>query len=107
MTVTTAVERADERLTIDELAARTGMTVRIPIPADAPPTLEDKGVVMSYRIRAIVDRAFRSDLALERAIAYGRAGASEILLTTPARDGAAGIKRLATEVAAPLKAAFG
>ncbi len=46
-------------------------------------------------------------VALERAIAYGRAGASEILLTTPARDGAAGIKRLATEVAAPLKAAFG
>ena len=32
--------------------------------------------------------------ALERAIAYGRAGASEILLTTPARDGAAGIRRL-------------
>ena len=45
--------------------------------------------------------------ALERAIAYGRAGATEILLTTPARDGAAGIRRLATEVAAPLKAAFG
>jgi alkanesulfonate monooxygenase SsuD/methylene tetrahydromethanopterin reductase-like flavin-dependent oxidoreductase (luciferase family) len=46
-------------------------------------------------------------VALERAIAYGRAGASEILLTTPARDGAPGIRRLATEVAAPLKAAFG
>jgi alkanesulfonate monooxygenase SsuD/methylene tetrahydromethanopterin reductase-like flavin-dependent oxidoreductase (luciferase family) len=46
-------------------------------------------------------------VALEHAIAYGRAGASEILLTTPARDGAAGTRRLATEVAAPLKAAFG
>ena len=45
--------------------------------------------------------------ALERAIAYGRAGASEILLTTPARDGAAGIRRLATEVATPLRDAFG
>ena len=42
--------------------------------------------------------------ALERAIAYGRAGASEILLTTPARDGAAGIRRLATEVATPFAA---
>ena len=41
--------------------------------------------------------------APERAIAYGRAGASEILLTTPAREGAAGIRRLATEVAAPLR----
>ena len=46
--------------------------------------------------------------ALERAIAYGRAGASEILLTTLAREGAAGIRRLATEVAEPLKRdAFG
>jgi len=45
--------------------------------------------------------------ALERAIAYGRAGASEILLTTPARDGAAGIRRLATEIATPLRDAFG
>ena len=45
--------------------------------------------------------------ALEGAIAYGRAGASEILLTTPARDGAAGIRRLATEIATPLRDAFG
>jgi hypothetical protein len=54
---------------VDPAAFRGGMSVRIPIPADAPPTLDDKGVVMSYRIRAIVDRAFRSDLALERALA--------------------------------------
>ena len=46
-------------------------------------------------------------VALERAIAYGRAGATEILLTTPADEGAAGIRRLATEVAAPLRDAFG
>jgi alkanesulfonate monooxygenase SsuD/methylene tetrahydromethanopterin reductase-like flavin-dependent oxidoreductase (luciferase family) len=45
--------------------------------------------------------------ATERAIAYGRAGSDEILLTTPAREGAAGIQRLATEVAAPLRDAFG
>jgi alkanesulfonate monooxygenase SsuD/methylene tetrahydromethanopterin reductase-like flavin-dependent oxidoreductase (luciferase family) len=45
--------------------------------------------------------------ATERAIAYGRAGSDEILLTTPAREGAAGIRRLATEVAAPLRDAFG
>jgi alkanesulfonate monooxygenase SsuD/methylene tetrahydromethanopterin reductase-like flavin-dependent oxidoreductase (luciferase family) len=45
--------------------------------------------------------------ATERAIAFGRAGSDEILLTTPAREGAAGIRRLATEVAAPLRDAFG
>ena len=38
---------------------------------------------------------------------FGRAGSDEILLTTPAREGAAGIRRLATEVAAPLRDAFG
>ncbi len=41
--------------------------------------------------------------ALERAAGFVRDGASEIMLTTPARDGAAGIRRLATEIAAPLK----
>jgi alkanesulfonate monooxygenase SsuD/methylene tetrahydromethanopterin reductase-like flavin-dependent oxidoreductase (luciferase family) len=45
--------------------------------------------------------------ATERAIAYGRAGAVEILLTTPARDGAGGIRRLATDVAAALRDTFG
>jgi alkanesulfonate monooxygenase SsuD/methylene tetrahydromethanopterin reductase-like flavin-dependent oxidoreductase (luciferase family) len=45
--------------------------------------------------------------ATERAIAFGRAGSHEILLTTPARDGADGIQRLATEVAAPIRDAFG
>lgn len=54
---------------IDPQAFRGGTTVRIPIPADAPPTLNDKGVVVSYRIRALVDRSFRSDLAVERALA--------------------------------------
>ena len=45
--------------------------------------------------------------ATERAIAYGREGAHELLLTTPAREGAEGIRRLATEVAAPIRDAFG
>jgi alkanesulfonate monooxygenase SsuD/methylene tetrahydromethanopterin reductase-like flavin-dependent oxidoreductase (luciferase family) len=44
--------------------------------------------------------------AFAQAVAYGRAGASVIILTTLARDGAAGIRRLATEVAEPLKATF-
>ena len=45
--------------------------------------------------------------ALERAMGFVRAGAGHIMLTTPAREGAAGIRRLATEVAAPLRDAFG
>jgi alkanesulfonate monooxygenase SsuD/methylene tetrahydromethanopterin reductase-like flavin-dependent oxidoreductase (luciferase family) len=45
-------------------------------------------------------------MAFDRAVAYGRAGASEIILTTLAREGAAGIRRLASEVAEPLKATF-
>jgi len=54
---------------VDPQAFRGGTTLRIPIPADAPPTLADKGVAVSYRIRALVDRQFRSDLAVERALA--------------------------------------
>jgi alkanesulfonate monooxygenase SsuD/methylene tetrahydromethanopterin reductase-like flavin-dependent oxidoreductase (luciferase family) len=45
--------------------------------------------------------------ATDAAIAYGRAGASHILLTTLGREGAAGIRRLATEVAAPIRDALG
>ena len=45
--------------------------------------------------------------ALERAMGFVRAGAGHIMLTTPAREGAAGIRRLALEVAAPLRDAFG
>ena len=45
--------------------------------------------------------------ALERAMGFVRAGAGHIMLTTPAREGAAGIRRLATDVAAPLRDAFG
>jgi alkanesulfonate monooxygenase SsuD/methylene tetrahydromethanopterin reductase-like flavin-dependent oxidoreductase (luciferase family) len=45
--------------------------------------------------------------ATRAAIDYGRAGAAHLLLTTLGREGAAGIRRLATEVAAPIKDAFG
>jgi hypothetical protein len=54
---------------VDPNAFKTGVTVKIPIPADAPPVLNDKGVEVHYRIRALVDRAFRSDLAVERFLA--------------------------------------
>jgi hypothetical protein len=54
---------------VDPNLFRGGTTLRIPIPADAPPSLDDKGVKVSYRIRALVDRSFRSDLAIERALA--------------------------------------
>ena len=54
---------------LDPNAFRGGTTVRIPIPADAPPTFTSQGVGINYRIRALVDRQMRSDLAVERAIA--------------------------------------
>ena len=63
-------------------------------------------LTLSTQIIIPADRAGRRE-ATERAMAFVRAGSAEILLTTPARGGAAGIRRLATEVAAPLRDAFG
>lgn len=54
---------------VDATAFKTGFTTKITIPADAPAVLNDKGVAVHYRIRALVDRAFRSDLSVERFIA--------------------------------------
>lgn len=54
---------------VDPAAFRSGSTFKIQIPADAPPTLSDKGVAVNYKIRALVDRSFRSDLAVERNLA--------------------------------------
>ena len=54
---------------IDPAAFRGGMTFRVLIPPDAPPTMAHEGVAVNYRLRALVDRPFRSDLAIERAIA--------------------------------------
>lgn len=53
----------------DAAAFRNGVTIKVPIPSDAPPTFAEQGIGVSYRIRALVDRSFRSDLAVERAIA--------------------------------------
>lgn len=55
--------------TVEPAAFRGGVTVRVPIPADAPPTVQSDKVGVSYRLRALVDRPMRSDLAVERAIA--------------------------------------
>jgi alkanesulfonate monooxygenase SsuD/methylene tetrahydromethanopterin reductase-like flavin-dependent oxidoreductase (luciferase family) len=63
-------------------------------------------VTVSTQIIIPTEPAGRRD-ATRRALEFVRAGSAEILLTTPARDGAAGIRRLATEVAAPLRDAFG
>jgi hypothetical protein len=54
---------------VDPAAFRGGTTFKIQVPADAPPTLSDKGVGVNYTIRALVDRQMRSDLAVERALA--------------------------------------
>lgn len=54
---------------LDPNVFRSGTTVRVPVPADAPPTFSSQGIGVGYRIRALVDRSFRSDLAVERAIA--------------------------------------
>ncbi len=45
--------------------------------------------------------------AREAAEGYARAGAQEIMLTIPARSGADGVRRLASEVALPLRDALG
>ena len=58
---------ASVKTTAAELA--TGMTAELPIPADAPPVLDALGVRVRYRLRALVDRAFLPDLALERGVA--------------------------------------
>jgi alkanesulfonate monooxygenase SsuD/methylene tetrahydromethanopterin reductase-like flavin-dependent oxidoreductase (luciferase family) len=64
------------------------------------------GLTLSVQIVVPDDDPGRRE-ARAQAIEYGRAGAAEILLTTAARNGADGIRRLATEVAAPLRDAFG
>ena len=54
---------------LDPNAFRAGVTVRVPIPADAPPSFSSNDIGVNYRIRALVDRQLRSDLAIERSIA--------------------------------------
>jgi hypothetical protein len=54
---------------LDPGAFQGGTTVRIKIPDDAPPSFASQGVGIDYRLRALVDRQMRSDLAVERSIA--------------------------------------
>ncbi|MEO6351012.1 MAG: hypothetical protein ABIP53_10210 [Candidatus Limnocylindrales bacterium] len=54
---------------VDPNSFRSGLTMKVPVPADAPPSFSSQGIGVGYRIRALVDRRMRSDLAVERAIA--------------------------------------
>ena len=67
---------------------------------------ERSEITLSVQIIIPPDGAPRRE-ALAEAVRYGRAGASVIILTTLAREGAPGIRRLVTEIAEPLKATFG
>ena len=49
-------------------ALRGGARVSLTIPSDAPPTCETDGLQVDYRLRAIVDRAWRPDVSAERRI---------------------------------------
>ncbi len=49
-------------------ALRGGARMSLTIPADAPPTCEADGLRVDYRLRAIVDRAWRPDASAERRI---------------------------------------
>lgn len=52
-------------------AGLAGTKVSIPIPADAPPTLETDGLKVSHRLRVIVDRPMRPDVSVERLVVVG------------------------------------
>jgi hypothetical protein len=54
---------------VDPAAFRAGTTFTMAVPPDAPPTFADQGLAVNYKLRALVDRSFRSDLAIERALA--------------------------------------
>ena len=49
-------------------ALRAGARVSLPLPIDAPPTCETDGLRVDYRLRAVVDRAWRPDVSTERPI---------------------------------------
>ena len=58
-----------DSVAVEPDAFQAGAVLRLQVPADAPPTLDDKGVSVNYTIRALIDRAMRSDLAIERTLA--------------------------------------
>ena len=58
-------------------ALRGGAHLSLTIPADAPPTCETDGLRVGYRLRAVIDRAWRTDAvhpaASERRLLRGEA----------------------------------
>lgn len=46
-----------------------GVSVAFEIPADAPPIFDAPGLSLRYRVRALIDRPFRPDSAIERNVA--------------------------------------
>ena len=48
-----------------------GSLVIFEIPSDAPPVFDGAGLSLRYRIRALIDRPLRSDLAAERNVVIG------------------------------------
>jgi hypothetical protein len=49
-------------------ALRTGADLALLLPDDLPPTLDAADVHVRYRIRAVVDIAFRPDSTVERLV---------------------------------------
>jgi hypothetical protein len=54
---------------VDPSAFRGGAEVRLAIPAGSAPSFDGAGLEITYVIRALVDRRFRSDAAIERPVA--------------------------------------
>jgi len=48
-----------------------GSRITFEIPGDAPPVFDGAGLSLRYRIRALIDRPLRSDLAAERNVVIG------------------------------------
>lgn len=48
-----------------------GSTITFEIPSDAPPVFDGAGLSLRYRIRTLIDRPLRSDLAAERNVVIG------------------------------------
>jgi hypothetical protein len=54
---------------VDPGSFRGGMEVRLTVPAGSAPSFDGAGLEITYIIRALVDRRFRSDVAIERPVA--------------------------------------
>jgi len=62
------------RIAVAELATSDlakGSLVTFEIPSDAPPVFDGAGLALRYRIRTLIDRPLRSDLAAERSVVIG------------------------------------